>query len=200
MKSETTRQRLIQEGLQTLSRGGLPSVTIGRLAEATGLSKSGLFAHFRSREALEIALIEEAAQLARSHIVEPAMQLPEGLPRLMALMGRWFGWSARAGLCGGCPIAAALFELDDMPGPIRDRVAALDEEWRALLRTHIRQAVDLGHLHAETDVDQIVWELCAIYLGHHSSMRFRRDPEADRRAQNALVALLRRCGADPANL
>jgi AcrR family transcriptional regulator len=190
---------VIGEGLQALSEGGLASVTIGRLAEATGLSKSGLFAHFRSREALELALLEEAVRIARDHVVEPAMRNPAGLPRLMALMGLWFGWSARAGLRGGCPIAAALFELDDAAGVVRDRVAALDEEWRALLRTHVRQAIDLGHLHAG-EVDQVVWELCGIYLAHHSSMRFHRDPEADRRAQNALVALLRRSGADPANL
>jgi len=199
MKAETTRQRVIEEGLQTLSRGGLASVTIGRLAEATGLSKSGLFAHFRSREALEVALLEETARVARNHIVEPAMMLPEGLPRLMALVGMWFGWSARAGLCG-CPIAAALFELDDTPGMVRDRVAGLDGEWRALLRAHVQQAADLGHLHERTEVDQVVWELCGIYLAHHSSMRFHRDPEADRRAQSALVALLQRSGADSANL
>jgi AcrR family transcriptional regulator len=199
MKAETTRARVIEEGLQTLSQGGLASVTIGRLADATGLSKSGLFAHFRSREALELALLEETARLARHHVVEPAMRNPKGLPRLMALVGLWFGWSARAGLRGGCPVAAALFELDDTPGAVRDLVAALDAEWRALLRDHVQQAVDLGHLHA-ADIDQIVWEICGIYLAHHSAMRFHRDPEADRRAQNALVALLRRSGADPANL
>lgn len=200
MKADTTRARVIQEGLQTLSQGGLAAVTIGRLAEATGLSKSGLFAHFRSREVLELALLEEAVRIAEIHIVGPAMRNPEGLPRLMALVGLWFGWSARAGLRGGCPIAAAIFELDDASGAVRDRVATLDQEWRTLLRAHVQQAIDLGHLHAGTDVEQVVWELYGIYLAHHSSMRFHRDPQADRRAQNALVALLQRNGADPANL
>jgi AcrR family transcriptional regulator len=191
---------VIEEGLHALSQGGLGAVTIGRLAEATGLSKSGLFAHFRSREALELALIEETARLAAKHVLEPAMRSPEGLPRLIALVGLWFGWSARAGLRGGCPIAAAVFELDDVSGVVRDRVAALDAEWRALLGDHVQQAIDLGHLHAETDGDQVVWEFFGIYLAHHSAVRFRRDPEADQRAQHALVALLRRYGADPANL
>lgn len=200
MKAEATRTRVIEEGLQTLSQGGLAAVTIGRLAEATGLSKSGLFAHFRSREALELALLEETVRMARHHVVEPAMRNPEGLPRLMALVGLWFGWSSRAGLRGGCPVAAAMFELDDMPGVVRDRVAELDEEWRRLLRSHVSQAIDLGHLHAGTDADQVVWELRGIYLAHHSTMRFQRDPEADRRAQTALVALLQRSGADPVNL
>lgn len=200
MKAETTRTRVIEEGLQTLSQGGLSSVTIGRLADATGLSKSGLFAHFRSREALELALLDETARMARIHVVEPAMRNPAGLPRLMALVGLWFGWSARAGLCGGCPLAAALFELDDVAGLLRDRVAELDAEWRTLLAAQIDEAVGLGHLNAGTEADQIVWELWGIYLAHHSSMRFNHDPEADRRAQHALVALLRRCGADPADL
>lgn len=200
MKAKVTRARVIEEGLQTLSQGGLAAVTIGRLAEATDMSKSGLFAHFRSREALEIALLDETARIARIHVVGPAMQAQEGLPRLIALVGLWFGWSARAGLRGGCPIAAAMFELDDVTGEVRDRVAALDEEWRTLLRDEVRRAVDLGHLHSTAEVDQIVWELFGIYLAHHSSMRFHRDPEADRRAEKALVALLRRSGADPVNL
>lgn len=200
MKAETTRTKVLEEGVQALSQGGLSAVTIGRLAEATGLSKSGLFAHFRSREALELALLDEAVRIAHQHIIAPAMQHAEGLPRLMALVGMWFGWSARAGLCGGCPIAAAMFELDDMPGKVRDRVAALDAEWRALLGAQVQEAADLGHLHAETDAEQIVWELTGIYLAHHSAMRFNRDPMADQRAQTALVALLRRCGADPAHL
>jgi AcrR family transcriptional regulator len=191
---------VVAEGLQSLSEGGLAAVTIGRLAEATDLSKSGLFAHFRSREALELALLNETARLAQAHVVQPSLESAEGLPRLMALLGRWFGWSARAGLRGGCPIAAAIFELDDVPGVVRERVAALDAEWRALLRAHIQQAIDLGHLHADIDVAQLVWELHGIYLAHHSSMRFHRDPEADQRAQQALVSLLRRSGADPSNL
>ena len=200
MKAETTRTKVIGEALQTLSQGGLASVTIGRLAEATGLSKSGLFAHFGSREALELALLDETVRIAHIHVVEPAMRNPAGLPRLVALVGLWFGWSARAGLRGGCPIAAALFELDDADGVVRDRVAELDKEWRGLLQAQVQQAVDLGHLHAELEVEQVVWELCGIYLAHHSSMRFHRDPQAERRAQSALVALLRRSGADPAFL
>jgi AcrR family transcriptional regulator len=200
MKASATRAKVIEEGLQTLSEGGLASLTIGRLAEATGMSKSGLFAHFRSRELLELALLDEAARIARTHVVAPAMEATEGLPRLIALVGLWFGWSARAGLRGGCPIAAALFELDDVSGEVRDRVAALDAEWRELLRAQVQRAVDLGHLDTSVEVDQIIWELGGIYLAHHSTMRFHRDPQADRRAQNALVTLLRRSGADPAYL
>ncbi len=149
----TTRTKILEEGLQTLSEGGLASLTIGRLAEATGLSKSGLFAHFGSRELLEIALLEETVRLARLNIVEPAMRYPEGLPRLFALVGMWFGWSARAGLRGGCPVAAALFELDDTPVSCATTLRWWTPNGGISLRDQVREAIDLGHLDAATDAD-----------------------------------------------
>ena len=92
------------------------------------------------------------------------MAEPEGLPRLEALVRNWFGWATRAGLPGGCPAAAAMFELDDVEGPVRDKVVAMEAEWRGLLEGLTRQAVELGHLRADLDVEQFVWELCGIYL------------------------------------
>ncbi len=195
MKSQATRVSLLHHGLNVLSVNGLSGVTLGRLAEASRLSKSGLFAHFRSKEQLELALLDEAARLAHTHVVEPAMEAPAGLPRLRVLVERWLGWASRAGLPGGCPVAAALFELDDREGEVRDHVAALEQEWRALLRSLTASAVALGHLSPETDVDQFVWDLCGIYLSHHASARFLRDPAAETRAHHAFDALLRRAGA-----
>ncbi|WP_043335393.1 TetR/AcrR family transcriptional regulator [Belnapia moabensis] len=192
MKSQATRVTLLHHGLRALSLDGLSGVTLGRLAEAASLSKSGLFAHFRSKEQLELALLDEAARLARAHVVEPAMQAPDGLPRLRAVVERWLGWAPRAGLPGGCPVAAALFELDDSTGRVREHVAALECEWRGLLRSLVASAVAQGQLHAETEVEQFVWELCGIYLSHHASARFLRDPAADARAHQAFDALLRR--------
>jgi AcrR family transcriptional regulator len=192
MKSHATRIILLHHGLRALSVDGLSGVTLGRLAEAANLSKSGLFAHFRSKEQLEVALLDEAARLARAQVVEPAMVAPDGLPRLRALVERWLGWAPRAGLPGGCPVAAALFELDDSEGRVREHVAMLEREWRELLRSLVASAVALGDLHPETDVEQLVWELCGIYLSHHASARFLRDPAADARAWHAFDALLRR--------
>ena len=192
MKSQATRVTLLHHGLRALSLDGLSGVTLGRLAEASSLSKSGLFAHFRSKEQLELALLDEAARLARALVVEPAMQAPDGLPRLRAVVERWLGWAPRAGLPGGCPVAAALFELDDSEGRVREHVTALEREWRGLLRSLVASAVAQGHLDPETEVEQFVWELCGIYLGHHASARFLRDPAADARAHRAFNALLRR--------
>ncbi|WP_043361442.1 TetR/AcrR family transcriptional regulator [Belnapia sp. F-4-1] len=195
MKSQATRVSLLHHGLRALSVDGLSGVTLGRLAEASSLSKSGLFAHFRSKEQLELALLDEAARLAHAHVVEPAMKAPEGLPRLCGLVERWIGWPSRAGLPGGCPIASALFELDDGEGRVREHIAALEKEWRELLHSLTASAVALGHLKVETDIEQFVWELCGIYLSHHASARFLRDPAAGARARHAFDALLHRAGA-----
>lgn len=191
-KSDTTRARLLARGLETVSVDGLGGLTLGRLAEATAMSKSGLYAHFGSKEQLQIALLDELTRVAGRVVVEPAMTQPEGLPRLRALVEGWLGWPGRAGLGGGCPIAAALFELDDLAGEVREHVATLEGRWRTLLADLTRQAVVNGHLRGDLDIDQFVFELCGLYLSHHASSRFLRDPAARARAQTAFSALIER--------
>lgn len=197
-KSDSTRERLLATGLDAVSVDGLGGLTLGRLAAASGMSKSGLFAHFSSKGRLQIELLDQSARLANQVVVAPAMAGPEGLARLKALVERWLGWTARAGLRGGCPIAAALFEMDDLTGEVREHVAALEGRWRALLADLTRQAVALGHLRKDLDVDQFVFELCGLYLSHHASSRFLRDPAALARAQTAFAALIERAQGAPA--
>ena len=188
----TTRDRILQNGLDLMSKSGTAGVTLGLLAEHAGMSKSGLFAHFGSKEEVQIGLLERTAQVAQQHVVVPAMRVAEGLPRLEALVHNWLGWSTKAGLAGGCPVAAALFELDDTEGPVRDKVLAMETEWRGLLAQLIREAIAHGHLRDDLDVDQMVFELCGIYLSHHASLRFVRDRRANARAHAALWALIER--------
>lgn len=180
-----------------MSQEGLSGVTLGQLAERVGMSKSGVFAHFRSKEEVQIGLLEDSTRLATHSVVEPALQEPEGLPRLEALMRHWLGWAQRAGLPGGCPVAAAMFELDDAEGPVREKVLAIEAELRDLLRTIVRQAVDRKHFREDLDVDQFVWELCGIYLSHHVAQRFLRHADADTRAQVAFQALVDRARPAP---
>lgn len=174
-----------------LSAGGLASVTLGVLAEQVGMSKSGLFAHFRSKRDLDLALLENTAAIAEEHVVRPAKAAPEGLPRLKALVENWLGWTARAGLSGGCPVAAGVFELDDSTGPVRDRLLAMETHWRGLLKSHIQQAIRMEQLRSDTDADQLVWELCGIYLSHHVSLRFVKDPKTEKYARLAFEVCLR---------
>jgi AcrR family transcriptional regulator len=188
----STRERILDCGANLLSKSGLSGVTVGALAEQTGMSKSGLFAHFGSKDEIQLCLLHRTGEIAGRYVVAPAMQAPEGLPRLKALVKNWLGWTKRAGLEGGCPVAAGLFELDDEQGPVRDRLLKMEKTWRDLLGQQVRQAIDLGHLNREIDVEQFVWELCGIYLSHHASVRFVRDSRADERADTAFEALLQR--------
>jgi hypothetical protein len=125
------------------------------------------------------------------------MQAAAGLTRLETLVQRWLGWSAKAGLDGGCPIAASLFEYDDIDGPVRAEALALERRWRDLMAQLVREAVERGELRADLDVDQFVWELCGIYLSHHASLRFVKDPASDRHAGIAFDALVERARPAP---
>jgi AcrR family transcriptional regulator len=180
------------QGLALMSQSGLTGVTLGVLARQVGMSKSGLFAHFRSKEEVQVDLLTHMAEFARARIVDPSMSAVEGLPRLRALVANWFGWAQRAGLPGGCPVAAGLFEFDDIEGCVRDKILEMEAEWRRLLLELVRDAVDLGHLCRDLDIDQFVWELCGIYLSHHAAHRFLRSADADARAQIAFDALVTR--------
>jgi AcrR family transcriptional regulator len=188
----STRERILHQGLTLMSQAGLSGVTLGVLADQVGMSKSGLFAHFHSKDEVQVGLLQYMAEFAAARVVAPAMQLEEGLPRLRALVTNWFGWAQRAGLPGGCPVAAGLFEFDDIEGPVRDKIVQMESDWRELLLAILEQAVDRGHLRRDLDRDQFVWELCGIYLSHHAAHRFLRSKDADQRARIAFEALLER--------
>jgi AcrR family transcriptional regulator len=194
-KGETTRSRLLAVGVDTISVEGLSGLTLGGLATEAGVSKSGLFAHFKSKEDLQLGILDEAVRLAAAHVVAPAMKAEPGLPRLRAVVENWLGWSTGCGLRGGCPMAAAVFELDDLSGELRDHVVAREAAWRGFLIDLVRDAVKRAHLPGTVDVEQFVWELFGIYLSHHASSRFLRDPKARERAGRAFAALLRRAGS-----
>jgi AcrR family transcriptional regulator len=194
--SNTTRRRILDAGLAMASQSGLEAVTLGVLASNVGMSKSGLFAHFQSKQAVQLSLLEHSDKFAVPVVIEPAMNFPEGLPRLKALVANWFGWAPRAGLPGGCPVAASLFEYDDVPGPVHDKVQEIEVRWRGLLSNLVAQAIERRHLRSDLDIDQFVWELFGIYLSHHVSYRFLKSPDSDQRAQTAFEALLSRAGAE----
>jgi AcrR family transcriptional regulator len=188
----STRERILDQGLALMSQAGVEGVTLGVLADQVGMSKSGLFAHFRSKEEVQIRLLEHSGVVGAAQIIQPSMKEPAGLPRLKALVLNWFGWASRAGLPGGCPVAAGLFEFDDVEGPVRDKILEMEAQWRGLLMQTVEDACSLGHLRSDLEAAQFVWELCGIYLSHHAAQRFLKSPDADRRAQTAFAALLER--------
>src|ERR1700686_5369834 len=124
----STRERILHQGLALMSQLGLAGVTLGVLADQVGMSKSGQFAHFRSKEEVQIGLLQYMAEFATARVVAPAMKVEEGLPRLKVLVANWLGWTRRAGLPGGCPVAAGLFEFDAIRGAGRNEILAMERE------------------------------------------------------------------------
>jgi AcrR family transcriptional regulator len=138
----STHERLLQQGLALMRQAGVAGVTLGVPADQVGMSKSGLFAHFRSKEDVQIGSLQHMARVATAQVVQPALRADGGLPRLQALVQNWFGWAQRAGLPGGCPVAAGLFEFDGMEGAVRNEIPAVERQWRGLLTQLVQQAID----------------------------------------------------------
>jgi AcrR family transcriptional regulator len=187
-----TRDRILDAGLNLLSTSGFTGVTIGALASQVGISKSGLFAHFKSKEDIDIALLQQMFEVAQENILGPAMRAQHGLSRLTVLVENWFGWSTKAGLAGGCPDAAGMFELDDIEGPVREKLLQIEKQWNETLKQFIAESIATGELRKDLDVDQFVWELMGFYLSHHASRRFMRSRDANTRAKRAFQGLVDR--------
>lgn len=197
-KGEETRQVIVDEAYALASCIGVGSLTIGSLAERTRMSKSGLFAHFGSKEELQLAVLRESQARFADVVLRPAMREPRGLPRLRAIMLNWMDWTRAANLPGGCVINAAAAEFDDQPGPLRDEVRNALFSLREFLRDAIAKTVAEGHLRTDTDVDQFAFELSGIYQAVQQSRRMLNDPDAARRAMAAFERLVRDFSPTPA--
>jgi AcrR family transcriptional regulator len=136
------------------SQLGLAQVTLGTLAGRARLSKSGLFTHFGSKDALTAAVLEAAAALGEEEILRPAMAEPEGLPRLIVFMRRWLRWAHLCGFPGGCPCVAAIFELDDVESAVRSVLLDVEAQWHMVLAGMAGLAVFVGHLRPDLDAGQ----------------------------------------------
>lgn len=169
-KGAATREAIIERAFEIARFAGLEGLSIGPLAQAVGMSKSGVFAHFGSREDLQLAVIEHAATEFGSMVLIPALSQPRGLPRLRAIMHNWFEWVR--GNSGGCVLLGSVTEYDDRPGPLRDRVLANEQRWRSMLSRATQLAIDEGHLRPG-DTEQYAFELYAIPLTvHHKAGLF----------------------------
>jgi AcrR family transcriptional regulator len=171
---------------------GLEGLTIGRLAQELRLSKSGLYAHFRSKEGLQLEVLRAAAAEFIAEVVRPALARPRGEPRVLGLFEGWLRWSTSGPLPGGCLFVAAAAELDDQEGPVRDELVALQKAWLATLARAIAQAQSEGHFRRELDPEQLTFELHGILLSLHHQARLLREPDAPARAREAYAALCAR--------
>jgi len=191
-KGEQTRAAILDTAVKLASRDGLDSLTIGTLAEATDMSKSGLFAHFGSREELQLAVLAHGEALFAEKVLRPALQRPRGIPRLKALFSHWLDWTDSAELPGGCVMLGAAAEFDDRPGPVRDALVRGQRAWIDMLKKAVRLAIDEGQLRPDTDVEQFVFECFGIDLSFHHHRRLLDDPRARRKALAAHDDLIAR--------
>ena len=196
MKGRQTRAAILDAALALASHIGLEGLSIGALAEVTGMSKSGVFAHFGSREELQISVVREYHAKFEDEVFRPSMGASRGLPRLFALFDRWVR-RVSVEIDSGCIYISGAVEFDDRPGPVRDALVTMVQTWQHALGRAIRAAVDEGHLRADTDVGQLLFEIHGLILALHHDARFLRNAGAEERARAAFARLLAHAATPP---
>ena len=190
-KSELTRTAIVGAGLEVAAELGLEALTLQAVADRIHMSKSGVFSRIGSREALQKAVVEEYGKRFYADVVAPALQLPKGLPRLKEIMHRWLARMRDVEAYTGCIYTAGAFELDDKECELREVLLKAVLQWRAMLRRTVMQAVDAGHLKADTDAHQLVSELNSLAIGLLHDVRFLHDKGAPGRAFASFERLIR---------
>jgi len=188
-KGEETRAAILDDAVAIASEVGFTGLTIGQLAEHTGMSKSGLFAHFRSKEALQLATLERARDRFTDIVIRPTLAAPRGAQRVRALFDRWLDWETES-LSGGCVFVTATIEFDDQPGAMRDAVVRSQQDWMDFVATVAGAAVAEGDFRADLDTEQLAFTLQGLMLGYHHAARLMRDPKALDHTRRALDQLL----------
>lgn len=188
-KGELTRAAILDVALNLASRDGLEGLTIGLLAEKMRMSKSGVFAHFGSREDLQIEVLKLYHSQFEQEVFYPSVKVSRGLPRLEAMFARWIK-RVTIEIASGCIYISGAVEYDDRPGAIRDALVGMVRAWQAALLRCIEQAIEMGHLKPDTDPQQLVYEIYGLILGLHHDARFLKVPGSVERAQIGFERLI----------
>ncbi len=188
-KKADTRTTILRQALDLSSEVGLEGLSVGSLAKRVGMSKSGLYAHFESKEDLQSQVLHTAAEVFADVVMAPAIKEPRGLPRIQALFDRWLDWSSSE-LSGGCPFISAATEYDDRPGPVRDTLVAHLSDLTGAIARAARISIEEGHFRDDLDVDQFTFEFWGILLSYHHFARLMRHDEAPERASRAFAGLI----------
>ena len=193
-KGQTTKAAILEEAAELASLVGLGGLTIGSLAAATELSKSGLYAHFASKESLQVEVLDYARERFVDAVMRPTLAAPRGEPRLREFFDRWITWTS-SGFGGGCIFVDAASEFDDQEGPVRDELLRAERDKFESVSVIVGTAVSEGHFRADVDPEQFAYELEGIVLAHHHARRLMRDTRALERARTAFDRLLDDCRA-----
>jgi AcrR family transcriptional regulator len=193
-KGESTRAAVLEEATELASLVGLGGLTIGTLAAATRLSKSGLYAHFASKEALQVQVLQHARDRFTDVVLRPTVAAPRGEPRVREFFERWITWQSTA-FGGGCIFVDAASEFDDQEGPVRDELVRAERDKLESLTLIVGTAVRERHFRDDVDPNQFAYELEGIILAHHHARRLMRDGRAEERARRAFDRLVDSCRA-----
>jgi len=188
-KGELTRAAILDVALELSSRDGLEGLTIGVLADRMNMSKSGVFAHFGSREDLQLEVVKLYHHRFEQEVFFPSVHEPRGLPRLQSMFDRWLA-RVSVEIASGCIYISGAVEYDDRPGPIREELVKMVQAWQGALQRAAYQAVEVGHLRSDTDAEQLVYEMYGLILALHHDARFLRMPGAVERARRGFERLV----------
>ena len=188
-KGEQTRAAILDVALELASRNGLEGLTIGLLADRMNMSKSGVFAHFGSREDLQMEVLKLYHHRFEQEVFFPSVKEPRGLPRLESMFARWVK-RVSVEIASGCIYISGAVEYDDRPGPIREALVAMVRAWQGALLRAVQQSIDVGALRAGTDPQQLVYEMYGLILALHHDARFLRVPGALERANRGFARLI----------
>jgi AcrR family transcriptional regulator len=184
-KGERTKTAILDTAAALATQEGLSSLSIGRLAEATGMSKSGLFAHFGSKEELQLATVDHAAAMFVAEVIAPAREAPRGVARVWALCGGMIDYAERQVFPGGCFFACTSFEFNNKPGAVRDKIAEMLGSWISYVEHAVEQAQDRGELDAHLSAREIAFELDAFAQASNAKFQLFRDPKVFDEARRA---------------
>jgi AcrR family transcriptional regulator len=185
-KGQRTRNSILEVAAALATEEGLDPLSIGRLAEATQMSKSGLFAHFGSKEELQLATVDHAAKLFVAEVIDPARSAPKGLARIWALCDHMIGYAERQVFPGGCFFAATSFEFNNRTGPVRDRIEEMIRSWLSYLEHAVEQAQEAGELDAKVSAREIAFQLDAFAQASNAQYQLFRDPQVFDDARRAI--------------
>jgi AcrR family transcriptional regulator len=185
-KGERTRAAILDQAARLATVDGLEGLTIGHLALATSMSKSGLYAHFGSKQELQLATIDAARATFVHEVLRPALRAPKGIKRLLAACDAYLSHIERRVFPGGCFFSAAAADVGTRPGPVRNAIAAQQREWLTLLERLAREAIELGELNPDADPAQLAFELKALLVAANTSFILLDDPAAFARARQAI--------------
>ena len=189
-KGTATRERILEQALKDASLQGLEGLSLGQVAEEVGMSKSGLFAHFGSKEELQRQVLGAAAEKFGAIVVKPALTAPRGIPRIRAMFEGWLRWERDQSVPGGCVFTHAQAELDDKPGPVRDTLADWQRQWKEMLARAAAIAIEEKQFRKSVDTKQFAFQMFGIIFAYYHAKRLLDDPTAEAQARAAFESLV----------